>query len=92
MKKLLYAGFLCSLGAFGLTVYMNSHYVIKELNPILGFFLGNTYYLILFYGFVWCTIFMLYDYFKNTYIAYYITYMAFFIFSFNLVHDLVQVI
>jgi len=92
MKKLLYAGWLCSLGAFGLTVYMNSHYVIKELNPIFGFFFENTYYLILFYGVVWCAIFMIYDHFKNTYIAHYIAYMVFFIFSFDLVHDLVQVI
>ena len=92
MKKLLYAGFLCSLGTFGLTIYMNSYYIIKELNPFLGFFLGNTYYLILFYGFVWCTIFMLYDHFKNTYIAHYIAYMTLFIFSFDLIHDLVQVI
>jgi len=92
MKKLLYTGWLCSLGAFGSTVYMNNHYIIKELNPILGFFLGNTYYLILFYAMAWCVIFMIYDYFKNTYIAHYIAYMALFIFSFDLVHDLVQVI
>jgi len=89
MKKMLYIGWLCSLSTFGLTVYMNAHYSITELNPFLGFFLGNTYYLILFYGFMWCTIFMLYDYFKNTYIAHYIAYMAFFIFCFDLVHDLV---
>jgi len=38
MKKLLYAGWLCSLGAFGLTVYMNNHYVIKELNSIFWIF------------------------------------------------------
>jgi len=92
MKKLLYMGFLCSLGTFGLTIYMNSHYIIKELNPMFGIFLGNTYYLILFYALVWCVIFMIYDRFKNTYIAHYIAYMAFFIFSFDLIHDLVQVI
>jgi len=92
MKKILYAGWLCSLGAFGLTVYMNSHYTIKELNPVLGFFLGNMYYLILFYGFMWCGVFMIYDRYEDTYIARYISYMALFIFSFDLVHDLVQVI
>jgi len=92
MKKILYMGFLCSLGAFGLTVYMNAHYSITELNPFLGVFLGSTYYLILFYGVVWCAIFMIYDYFTDTYIAHYIAYIAFFIFSFDLVHDLVQVI
>ena len=92
MKKLLYAGWLCSLGVFGLTVYMNGHYIIKELNPIFGFFFRNTYYLILFNALVWCTIFMLYDRFKDTYIAHYIAYMTFFIFSFDLIHDLVQVI
>ena len=92
MKKLLYAGFICSLGTFGLTVYMYAHYSITELNPFLRFFLGNTYYLILFYAMVWCVIFIIYDYFKNTYIAYYIAYMAFLIFSFDLIHDLVQVI
>jgi len=92
MKKLLYAGWLCSLGAFGLTVYMNIHYSIIELNPVFGFFLGNTYYLILFYALVWCIIFILYDHFKNTYIAHYIAYMTLFIFSFDLVHDIMQVI
>jgi len=92
MKKLLYAGWLCSLVAFGLTVYMNSHYTITELNPFFGFFLGNTYYLIVFYGLMWCGIFMIYDRHKDTYIAHYIAYMALFIFSFDLVHDLVQVI
>ena len=92
MKKLLYAGWLCSLGAFGLTIYMNSHYIIKELNPISGFFLGNTYYLIMFYGLMWCGIFMIYDRYEDTYIAHYIAYMALFIFSFDLIHDLVQVI
>jgi len=92
MKKLLYVGWLCSLGTFGLTIYMNSHYVITELNSVIRVFLGNTYYLILFYGFVWCTIFMLFDHFKNTYIAYYIAYMTLFIFSFDLVYDLAQVI
>jgi len=92
MKKLLYIGFLCSLGTFGLTVYMNIHYSIIELNPIFGFFLGNTYYLILFYGFMWCGIFIIYDRYVDTYIAHYIAYMTLFIFSFDLVHDLVQVI
>ena len=92
MKKLLYIGWLCSLGAFGLTIYMNSHYIIKELNPIFGFFLGNTYYLIVFYGLMWCGVFIIYDKYEGTYIADYIAYMVFFIFSFDLIHDLVQVI
>jgi len=92
MKKLLYIGWLCSLGTFGLTIYMNSHYIIKELNPMLGVFFGNTYYLILFYGLIWCGIFMIYDRYEDTYIAHYIAYMALFIFSFDLIHDLVQVI
>jgi len=92
MKKLLYTGFLCSLGTFGLTVYMNSHYIIKELNPILGCFFDNTYYLILFYGLMWCVIFMIYDRYEDTYISHYIAYIVLFIFSFDLIHDLVRVI
>jgi len=92
MKKLLYIGWLCSLGTLALTIYINAHYTIIELNPFFRFFLGNTYYLIIFYNFSWCVIFMIYDKYEGTYIAHYIAYMAFFIFSFDLIHDLVQVI
>ena len=82
-------GWFASMITFVLTVMLNNVLQIKELNPVMSFLLSNTYYLIIVYGVIWAIIFTMYNYYQNDYIGNYISYLCCFIFTFDLIHDLI---
>lgn len=85
-------GWFCSLITFIITIILSNILEMKELNPILNLFLFNTYYAILFYGIAWSLIFTIYHYYRyNQLYSNYISYSCCFIFTFNLIHDIISI-
>ena len=95
MNKYFKVGFACSVSTFILTVVLSNIVQIKELNPVLDLFLGKTYMAVMFYGLIWSLLFTIYRYYDETdqqiYVNY-LSYFVFFIFSFDLLHDVISMV
>ena len=94
MNRYFIFGFICSLITFTGTVILANVLQITELNPIMNMFLNNTYNAIMFYALIWSLLFTIYRYFEETnqkiYVNY-LSYLVFFMFSFDLIHDLISI-
>ena len=94
MNKYFITGFICSLATFITTIILANIVQITELNPIMNMFLDNTYHAIMFYALVWSLLFTIYRYLEETnqkiYVNY-LSYLVFFMFSFDLIHDLISI-
>ena len=94
MNKYFVTGFICSLVTFTTTVILANVVQITELNPIMDFFLNNIYHAIMFYALVWSLLFTIYRYLEETNQKIYVNYLSFFVFfmfSFDLIHDLISI-
>ena len=95
MNKYFITGFICSLATFITTIILANVVQITELNPIMNIFLDNTYNAILFYALIWSLLFTIYRYLEETnqkiYVNY-LSYLVFFMFSFDLIHDAISII
>lgn len=100
---LLITGFIFSISVMGLTVYYTSQHNIvmmdditlgiKEDNGIMATMLGYGHHFTIFVlGVVWAGIFTAYYYLRKTMYGVQIAILAFCMFSFNLVHDVMVVI
>ena len=94
MNKYFITGFVCSLVTFITTIILANVLQITELNPIMNMFLINTYRAILFYGVIWAVLFTIYRYLNDTnqtIYRNYLSYLVCFVFSFDLIHDLISI-
>ena len=95
MNKYFITGFVCSLATFITTIILANILQITELNPIMDFFLNNTYHAIIYYAIIWALLFTAFQYLEdNNQIVYvnYLSYLVCFVFAFDLIHDVISII
>ena len=94
MNKYFIIGFICSVITFTTTIILANIMQITELNPIMNFFLNNTYYAIIYYAIIWAFLFTAFQYLKDngeTVYVNYLSYLVCFVFAFDLIHDLISI-